>query len=155
MVTGKDIMLMAHLRKNARETLTRMSRITKIPVSTLYDKLKNHEQGLIQKHTSLVDFTKLGFNTKANILLKVDRGLRDEVKDYLTKEFNVNSVYKINSGFDFMVEGIFRHIKDMEDFIEKLEERFEIRDKQVYYVIEDIQREAFMADPQTVDFILA
>ena len=54
-----------------------------------------------------------------------------------------------------MVEGIFRHIKDMEDFIERLEERFEIRDKRVYYIIEDIQREAFMADPQTVDFVLA
>jgi DNA-binding Lrp family transcriptional regulator len=150
MMSTKDMVVMAHLRNNARETLTRMSRLTKIPISTLYDKLKQHEKGLIQKHTCLVDFAKLGFNTKVNILIKVDRDLREEVKNFLIKDFNVNSVYKINSGYDFMIEGIFKHIKDMEDFLERLDERFKLRERQVFYVIEDIKREGFMSDPQTV-----
>jgi DNA-binding Lrp family transcriptional regulator len=75
------------------------------------------------------------------------------VKNFLLKEFNVNSVYKINSGYDFMIEGIFKHVKDMEDFIEKLDERFKLIEKQVYYVIEDIKREGFMADPQLVEMV--
>jgi DNA-binding Lrp family transcriptional regulator len=153
-MSAKDIVLMAHLRSNSRETLTKMSRSTRIPISTLYDKLKQHEKGLIQKHTCLVDFTKLGFNTKVNILIKVERELREEVKNFLVKDFNVNSVYKINSGYDFMVEGIFKHIKDMEDFLERLDEKFKLKEKQVYYVIEDIKREGFMADPQTVSLLL-
>lgn len=155
MMSAKDMLLMAHLRKNSRETLTKMSRLTKIPVSTLYDKLKHYERSLIHKHTCLVDFASLGFNTKASILLKVERGIREELKNYLLKDFNVNTVYKINSGYDFMVEGVFKHIKDMEDFLEKLEERFEIKDKVVHYIIEDIKREEFMADPQTVEMVLS
>lgn len=153
MISQKDLVLVAHLRKNSRETLTTMSRLTKIPVSTLYDKLKQHERNIIQKHTALVDFSKLGFNTKVQILIKVDREKREEVKNFLLKEFNVNSVYKINSGYDFMIEGIFKHVKDMEDFIEKLDERFKLIEKQVYYVIEDIKREGFMADPQLVEMV--
>jgi len=145
--------MVAHLRKNARETLTEMSKKTNIPVSTLYDKLKVHEKELIQKHTCLVDFTKLGFNTKAQILIKVDRDVREEVREYLLKEFNVNSVYKINSGYDFMIEGIFKHVKDMEDFLEKLDEKFKLKEQQVYYVIEDVKREGFLSDPQLVEMV--
>ena len=153
MISTKDMVMVAHLRKNARETLTEMSKKTNIPVSTLYDKLKVHEKELIQKHTCLVDFTKLGFNTKAQILIKVDRDVREEVREYLLKEFNVNSVYKINSGYDFMIEGIFKHVKDMEDFLEKLDEKFKLKEQQVYYVIEDVKREGFLSDPQLVEMV--
>jgi hypothetical protein len=46
-----------------------------------------------------------------------------------------------------MIEGIFKHIKDLEDFMEILEEKFPIKSKQVFYIIDDIKREEFMADP--------
>ena len=35
-------------------------------------------------------------------------------------------------------------------FIEKLDRRFKIVDKNVYYIIEDIKKEAFMSDPDLV-----
>jgi hypothetical protein len=69
----------------------------------------------------------------------------------LAKNSNINSVYKTNNGFDFMMEGIFKHIKDLEDFMENLEGRFPIKSKQVFYIIEDIKREGFMADPVLFD----
>ncbi|MBU1205214.1 MAG: Lrp/AsnC family transcriptional regulator [Nanoarchaeota archaeon] len=153
MINKKDLIVISYLRQNARETLTRLSRKTHIPVSTIYDKLKLHEHELITKYTSLLDFSKLGFNTRANVMLKVNRDKRDEVKDYLIKNHNVNSVCKINNGFDFMVDVIFKHIKDMEDFIENLEQRFDIKDRQVYYVIDDIKRESFMSDPAVLEMI--
>ncbi|MFH0978254.1 MAG: Lrp/AsnC ligand binding domain-containing protein [Candidatus Woesearchaeota archaeon] len=144
----KDLLIITHLRKNSRETLTSMSRLTKIPVSTLYDKLKQQEASLIQKHTSIVDFSKLGFNTRIHMLVKVDREKREELQAHLVKEQNVNSLYRVNSGYDFLIEGVFRHVKDMEDFIEKLEEKFELRQKQLYYIIADIKREEFLANPE-------
>jgi len=152
MMNKKDLIVISYLRQNARETLTRLSRKTHIPVSTIYDKLKLHEQDTIIKYTSLLDFSKLGFNTRANIVLKVDKNKRDEVKDYLIKHQNINSVCKINNG-DFMIDAIFKHIKDMEDFIENLEQRFDIKDRQVYYVIDDIKRECFMSDPTVLEII--
>ncbi|MBR9691938.1 winged helix-turn-helix transcriptional regulator, partial [Candidatus Woesearchaeota archaeon] len=69
----KDLKIIAYLRQNARMPLTKMSRKTQIPVSTIFDRLKMNENSLIVKHTSLLDFSKLGYNTRANITLKVDR----------------------------------------------------------------------------------
>jgi len=149
----KDILLISNLRNNARETLTRISKRTNIPISTIYDKLKSYERNLIRKHTSLLDFNKLGFNARANIMIKVERSVRDEIKDYLIKHQNVNSVYKINNGFDFLVEGIFKHMKDLEDFMENLEDKFEIKNKQIHYIIEDIKRESFMSDSLTFSLV--
>jgi len=57
-VSKKDLIVISYLRQNARETLTRLSRKTHIPVSTIYDKLKLHEHNLITKYTSLLDLHK-------------------------------------------------------------------------------------------------
>ncbi|HIJ01446.1 TPA: hypothetical protein HA363_02255, partial [Candidatus Woesearchaeota archaeon] len=60
--TKKDVLLMSFFRNNARENLTRISRITRIPVSTIFDKLRDYEKELVKKHTTLLDFRKLGFD---------------------------------------------------------------------------------------------
>ena len=151
MIPQKDMMILSHLRKDARETLTKMSRMTGIPVSTIYDRLKMHEKELIKGYTCLLDFSKLGYSARAKIIVKVAREKRDQLEHYLLSHESVNSLYKINNGFDFMVEGIFRDIKQSEDFLEALEIKFGVKSKQVYYIIDDIKREAFMAEPEMLD----
>ncbi len=146
------MIIMSMLRQNARETLTKMSKKSNIPVSTIYDKIKSHENGIIKKHTCIIDFSKLGFNTRASISLKVTKGKREEMKTYLVNHPNVNTIYKINNGFDYWIECIFRHIRDLEDFLENLEADYGIK-KQVFYIIDDIKREAFMADPELLDLV--
>ena len=46
----KDQILLSYLRKDARMPLTKMSKKTNIPVSTLFDRLKVNEG---QKHNSV------------------------------------------------------------------------------------------------------
>jgi DNA-binding Lrp family transcriptional regulator len=145
-----DILLLSSLRANARESLTNISRKTSIPVSTIFDKLKIHENGVIKKHTSIVDFSLLGFGTRANIAFKVNKEEKDELKQYLMKSSSVNSFYRINNGFDYLIEGVFKNILEMEEFCEKIEENFKIKTKQVFYIIEDLKREEFMADPDNI-----
>ncbi len=151
MLNRTDMKILSHLRQNSRETLTRISRLTKIPISTIYDKLKGNEQGVILKHTALIDFSKLGFNTRVNLLIKVNKKQRDELRSYLMTQHQVNSVFRINNGYDFLMEGIFREIKDLEDFNERLEDRFDIKGKQTYFIIDEIQRESFLSQPELLD----
>ena len=66
----KDIELVKQLRLDSRKSLTNISRKTKIPISTLYDRLKFHEGGLIKKHTSILNFDLLGFKSRVQLLLK-------------------------------------------------------------------------------------
>lgn len=152
--TKKDIILMTFLRKNSRENLTKISRLTAIPISTIFDKVKEFEKELIRKHTSLIDFKKIGFDIKVNMLFKVARDSRDEFKEFLIKNENINSVFKVNNGFDFLVEAIFRNMNDMQRFNESIE-RFNIEAKQEMFILEDIKREEFLSDRMHAELLFA
>ena len=147
-----DLLIISSLRQNARAKLTEMSRKTRIPVSTLFDRIKIHEGSIIQKHTALVNFEKLGYNTKSNIILKVKKEDRAAVREFLIKHKSVNSAFKINNGYDFSIEAIFRNIKEVEEFIELLDEKFRIKSKQVFYVIDELKKEEFLSNPKIISF---
>ncbi len=146
MINQKDLKIIAYLRKNARMPLTDMSKKTNIPVSTIFDRMKNNEKGMIVKYTTILDFAKIGYNTRANITIKVEKQDKEALKEFLQKHPSINSVYKINNGFDFMIEGVFKQVIDMENFLDQLESRFQIQDKKSFFIIEDLKREEFLGD---------
>ena len=154
MINRKDLVIITHLRENCRKTLTEMSKHSRIPISTIYEKLKRNQEGIIRKHTCLVDFTKLGFNTRAKIVLQANINHRQGLLEFLLKHHNINSVYKINNGYDYLIEGIFRNMRDLEDFLETLQIKFKVKKQETYFIIDDLKREAFMSDPNTLNLVL-
>ncbi len=154
MLSKKDLLILSELRNNARETLTQISKHTNVPISTIFDKIKCYQGNLITKHTTLIDFSKLGFNARVNIMVRVDRNLREEAKKFLLSHQNINSVFKISNGFDFLIEGIFKNVKDVEDFIDMFGGKFKLEQTQVYYLIEDVKKEAFMSDSSLIDIVM-
>jgi DNA-binding Lrp family transcriptional regulator len=150
----RDLLLLCQLRKNSREPLTTMSRETRIPVSTLYDRLRHFEESqVIKKHTSIVNFGIFGYEVRINIMVKVSPSFRKEFKTHLLNHENVNNLYKINNGFDFLIEGVFKSVQEAESFIDNIEENFEFRKLEVYYVTEEIKREGFMANKETLPIL--
>jgi DNA-binding Lrp family transcriptional regulator len=148
MIKKKDLMILYYLRKNARESLTNISKSTRIPISTIYEKLRASKGKLIIKHTSLINFGMIGFNARANILLKGAKTSRKDLYQYLYYNENVNSMYKINNGYDYLLECIFSDMKELEDFVDLMDEKFGLERKDVYYIIDDIKREMFLSDPK-------
>jgi len=136
--------ILSFLRKDARIPLTSVSKKTSIPVSTLHEMVKNNLRGSIKKKTVILDFEKLGYNARANVLLKVKKQDRDELKEYLTKNKHTNSLQGISNGYDFLAEFIFQDFKEMESFFETLDDNFTILDKKKYYVMEEIKNESFL-----------
>ena len=151
MLKKSDLVFLTFLRENARQTLTMISRKTGIPISTLYEKLKQQEKNIILKHTTLVDFTKLGFNARAKIMLSASKEDRDKLRSYLKEHPRINSLFKINNGYDFLAEGIFTDVKELEDFVEELEGKFNLQEKKVFHVIEDVKRESFLGRPELAE----
>jgi len=149
MLNRKELLILSHFRENARKSLTNISRKTGVPVSTIFDKLKNYEENLIQRHTALLDFQKLGYEIRVKMTLTAKREDRDRLIDYLVKHKSVNSVFRINNGGDVLIEVIFRNMRELQEFSESLE-GYNIRNKQEFFVLEDIKREAFMSDPELV-----
>jgi DNA-binding Lrp family transcriptional regulator len=147
-----SMLVLSCLRKNAREKLKEVSRKTKIPVSTIFEAVKKNSR-LVQKYTTLVDFNKFGFSVKANMILRVHKDNRELLRSFLEKHQNVNSVYRINNGYDFMIEAVFRNIAGFEEFREQINDRFRIKDLKVFHVVEDIKRESFMSEPDLLGII--
>ncbi|MDO8661316.1 MAG: winged helix-turn-helix domain-containing protein, partial [Candidatus Woesearchaeota archaeon] len=114
MLNKKDWIIAAHLRQNSRIPLTDLSRKTGIPVSTLFDHIKNQNGELYAKHIALINFTRLGYSTKAHILVRAPKQTKDTVQRFLEAHWNVNTIYKINNKYDFMAECIFKHMKELQ-----------------------------------------
>jgi len=145
MLNKKELIILSLLRRNSREKLTKLSKETKIPVSTLFEKIKYYEGAVIKRHTAILDFTKLGYGARATILIKLKE--KDQIEKFLLNSKVINTCLKINNGYDFMMEAVFRDIGELELFTENLEKKFTIEQKQVYYITSDLKREDFLSHP--------
>jgi DNA-binding Lrp family transcriptional regulator len=143
MLNEKDAAFIAQLRLNSRQTLTEISKQTGIPISTLFDRLKSNEKTIILRYTTLIDFARLGLNCRVNVLMKARKDDKEQLISYLKAHPAVNNLFRVNNGFDMMAECIFKDIVCFEGFMEELDNKFEIEEKQTNYVICDLKREEF------------
>jgi DNA-binding Lrp family transcriptional regulator len=131
------------LRVDSRQKLSTISKHTKIPISTLFDYLKDLQKDIIQKSTILLDFAKLGLHTRAQIFLKVNLEDKEKIKSHLSFNACINNLYRINNGWDFILETIHGNVKELDQFLESLSCKFRIEKQEIHYLIEDIKREGF------------
>lgn len=95
-----------------------------------------------------MNFPELGYHTHAQVFLKVahhekSKELKEKMKTHLSFHNNVNTVYKVNNGWDFMIETVHKNIKELNDFLEELEEKYYLQDKEIHYLIEEVKKEGF------------
>lgn len=146
MVSEKELEVVRHLRRNARIKLTELSRVTNLPVSTLFDMVRRPGFGGINRMCALLDFQKLGFGACAIMLLKVVPECREKLKAHLLVSEHVNYLIRVNNGFDFVVECVFRNMRELEEFCEKLEKLYRVKGRDVHFVIEELRREGFLVN---------
>ena len=142
----KQVDLLMQLRRDGRQTLTDISRNINMPVSTIFDRLRSNRDDLIKRFTCIIDFRKLGFSCRTQIVFRIKKDNRGEMQEFLVRHQNVNSVYKINNGYDFLVEAVFKELREVDEFLEKVEDKYKVLEKKVYYIIDDIAREKFLTD---------
>ncbi|MBW3011693.1 Lrp/AsnC ligand binding domain-containing protein [Candidatus Woesearchaeota archaeon] len=147
----KYIVLLSCLRNNSRMKLKRMSQLTKIPVTTIHDQLKNFPE--VHKFSALLNFDQLGYFARASLAVSVEPEDRERLGSFLQNTYEVNSLYRINNGYDFLAELVFKKIKDAEQFVARLENEFKIKKKEVHYILDDVKRESFMSSPELVNFL--
>lgn len=141
MISKKDNDILSHLRTNSRASLTEISKETNIPISTVFDKIKNLEKKIIHKHTSIIDFSKMGYNLRIRIMLQTKKP--KELISYLNKHSQVNNIYKISEKYDYLIECYFKNMLELNQFSEKIEE-FEVLRKEEYHIISAIKEESFL-----------
>ncbi|MBN2457742.1 Lrp/AsnC family transcriptional regulator [Candidatus Woesearchaeota archaeon] len=151
--SNKELELLSLLRQDSRMRLTEISKKTGIPVSTIFERMKSYDQQFISKYTCLLNYDSIGYSTRVSILLKVGKDERNGVAQHLKKKQNVNSIYRVNNGFDFIVEALFMNIMELNEFCEDIEDKFRVKSIQVHYIVEELKREGFLSDPKTAMLI--
>jgi DNA-binding Lrp family transcriptional regulator len=147
----RDLMILSCLRQDARMKLTKMSKKCGVPISTIFDRLKIlANDGTIQKCTSDVKFQEFGYNAKALVAFSVLRKNRAELLNILNSSHCVNSLYRINNGWDFLAETIFPGVKEVEEFLDGVEDKVKLKEKKVFYVIDELKKESFMSNPDAM-----
>jgi DNA-binding Lrp family transcriptional regulator len=149
-IPKKDRLLLTHLRKDARIQLTKLSRLTGIPVSTLFDMLRRQECFAIKRHTALLDWDKLGCQARAVILMKVPAEKHEEVSRALGHDAAVNTLLRISNGYDFFIEGVFGTVRDAELWLATFERKYPGVTRQSHFIVDDVIREGFMSEPDLV-----
>ncbi|MEA3399180.1 MAG: Lrp/AsnC family transcriptional regulator, partial [Patescibacteria group bacterium] len=127
-------------------SLTELSKKTKIPVSTLFEKLKQLENNdLIKKHTSLLNFNRMGYDVRIQLLIGSSNEKEDEKKlrFFLSNHPKINNLFRINNGFNYLIEGIFTNMAELDFFLKELKDRNVNKIKE-FFILEDLKREAFM-----------
>lgn len=146
MLKEKEILILSYFRNDARISLTKLSKLTRVPVSTIFDKIREYKRtNIIKKYTSLIDFKKLGYEIRIQILLSAGKDNRDVLQKFLVQHPKVNNVFRINNGFDFLIESFFRDMQELDVFTKELEE-FNPLQKKEFFVMEDIKREEFLVN---------
>lgn len=142
-----DATIINAFRTDGRMQLTELSRKTGLPVSTLHERLRKYVHQGVLKPSALLNFKKVGYDARAHILLAADPCVKEKLHTALSSNPHVNSLYRINNGWHYLLECVFPTMYDLELFVEKLEQQFPIKRKEVHYTLDELKREAFLAGP--------
>ena len=145
MLSEKDSQIIRELRKNSRASLKEIASRLELPSSTVHDRVRRFEGNIIAKHTTLINFQEMGFYSHFFFTVKTSREKREELRDYLRDNRFTNTVYQVNDKFDFLVEVVFENLKQANDFIEEVRERFPIEAIYIHSIIENIKKEEFLS----------
>ncbi len=145
-----ELLILHELRKNSRISLAEISRKIDIPTSTVFDKINSLNKKLIKKHITIMDFPKMGYNIKVNYIIKAEK--KDTLRNFLIDHKNVNTVYRTNNGSDFFVEGVFKNLKESQEFLESLT-IFGIEKISEHFVVEELKRESFLTKKDHIGLI--
>jgi DNA-binding Lrp family transcriptional regulator len=140
-----DRQIINALRRNGRASISKISRSTGIPVSTVFTKIRDHEKNTISRHVSLIDFQKLGYHHQ-NLLIKIKSEEKESFTNFIKECKNINNAFEINGDNNFLIETIHKGVKNYFQFKEDLKKNKGIEKIDEYFVMEEIKREGFLEE---------
>jgi len=145
----RELLILLELRKNSRNSSVEISKNANIPLSTTTDKLKKLNQTTIQKNISLINFNNVGYNTRVILIIKTNN--KEKLKTFLLNKQCINSISRINNK-SFLIEAIFKNLKELEEFKEKVY-NIGIEELKIHHVIEEIKKEDFLTKQDHLSLI--
>ncbi len=113
-----DIKIIKELQKNAKQTYRELSDKLGLAIGTIYNRIKKlEENGVIRNFTINLDYSKLGYDLTAIIMMQVEGPYIIEIEKRLANYEEVMSVYDITGEFDIAVIAKFVDREHLNKFI--------------------------------------
>ncbi len=124
-IDKKDLSILEKLKENARYSSQQISALTRIPITTVHNRIKKLEKlGAIKGYTVILDHKKLGKEIAAYILITVDYKLLKEkdnsqhdLAQLLSKNGLVEEVSIVTGGSDIIIRIRVSNIDDLDYFV--------------------------------------
>jgi len=122
----KEKQIIKYLRKGKRVNISEIARELSLPISTVSDRIKRVEEKYVFKRSSLLDYKKMGYYANYVLAVKINSRQKKDFLNFLKSQKCINSIYFINSGFNFLLEIILKDNLQLIDWIEKLKSKFDL-----------------------------
>ena len=143
----KDIKILEIIKENAKLTSSQISKKTRIPITTIHNRIKKLEkQGIIKNYTVSLDFEKIGKPLAAYILLTVNQNISQNKKisqkdiGKKIKMFeDVESVDVVTGAIDILIKARVKTMHDLNNLLTNRLRKIDGVDKtQTMMVLEEI-----------------
>ena len=137
-LSDKRKLILNLLRANCRMKNSEIARKTGLPASTVAADIVRIEKILGLRYAALLDYRIIGCSMRAAFIIAADKG----VICSLSSHGSVNSISRISEDSNYLVETVFRSMKEMDNFAEDMANSgAEIKRK--FHIVEDLKREGF------------
>lgn len=120
-LTEKDFRILWELQKDCKKTLKQLSKITKIPITTIYDRVKRMEkEGLIKRYSAILNYKKLRLPITAFILvstIKDEETNEDKVISEISRFLNVQEAHLVSGDWDLVLKMKAKSVDEIGDFV--------------------------------------
>jgi DNA-binding Lrp family transcriptional regulator len=102
-IGGVDLDILRELRENSDRPVRELAKKMGLHPNTLLQHIRKMEgSGIIVKYTAEIDYTKLGYDLQALVMIKVGKEVRSDWKvlDELRAFKDVSALYAITGGYD-------------------------------------------------------
>ncbi|MBM4241446.1 MAG: Lrp/AsnC family transcriptional regulator [Euryarchaeota archaeon] len=146
-----DLAILRSLLKNARITISQMSKEIDIPDATISNRLKKLEKDVIKKYTLILDWNKLGLEITAMIIIQTESEKHEFVKEQLSKLEEVSEVYSVSGEYDILIKVWVHGLEELNQLINtKIRSIDGIEDLTEMIVMERVKEEMIPLIPTEV-----
>ena len=122
MMDEKDKKILNVMIDNSRLSLRKIAEKTGLSVATVMHRVNElGKAGIIKKHSSVVDYDKLGYDIHVLIDVRISKGRLFDVEKKVATHPNVYAVYDHTGRSDATVLARFRNKKSMDIFLKTLQ----------------------------------
>ena len=116
MLDDIDKKIIKVLQDDARTSLRKISKLVKVSLGTVSNRVKRMERnGVIKGYSVILDPDQIGWELNVVIGLRIQKGRLIEIQERIAKDSRVHGVYDVTGDFDSMVIARAKNRKDLDD----------------------------------------